>query len=174
MTWTELHSNLGEWILSNTRSLLDAFLLPCTVLVVNYAIRSSLFLFDILVRAIIGGILWDTWVDAWSLRHVLLDDITLIIALLGSDLIIVVVPVEQCLNTVSPQEHGVLPYLILIIVLPIGIRILGIKVIFLWWNKGWLHLFIEEIVPVVTLEPHMVLDFLRSIESKTIDRFSLY
>lgn len=100
-------------------------------------------------------------------------DVTLFITILSGYVIVVVVSIEECLDTVPSEQHRVLPHLILIIVLPVRIRILRIEVIFLGWDERRLDFLTEELVPVVSLEPNMVFDFLGTVETESIDWFSL-
>lgn len=102
-----------------------------------------------------------------------LYDVTLFISILSGYVIIVVVAIEECLDTVPSEQHRVLPHLILIIVLPVRIRVLRIEVIFLGWDERRFELLIEEVVPVVPLEPNMVFDLLGTVQTKSIDWFSL-
>ena len=58
--------------------------------------------------------------------------ITLILDSFCSHVVIIVVPIEESLNTISPQKKRVLSHLFLIVVLPLTVCILGIKIVFFW------------------------------------------
>ena len=91
----------------------------------------------------------------------------------GRYVIVVIVPVEQGLHRVPPQKHRVLPHLLFIIVLPVAISVLGIEVVLVGRHEGGRDLPGVQIIPVVSLEPYVVLDLLWAVQAKAVDRLPL-
>ena len=66
-----------------------------------------------------------------------------------------------------------MPHLLLIIVLPVAVRVLCIEVVLIGWHEGRRDLPGVQLVPVVPLEPYVVLDLLRAIKAESVDRLPL-
>jgi len=65
-------------------------------------------------------------------------------------------------------------HLLSIGVFPLRVGVLGIEVVFaLGWDERRTGLFMVELVPVVVLEPLVVLQILRAIQAETVGRFPL-
>jgi hypothetical protein len=91
----------------------------------------------------------------------------------SSQLVVEVVAVKQSLNRISSEHQSVLFKLLVILILPILVNVLLVKVILSWWNEGSLDLAVPEILPREILKPGVILDFRRSVESKSVHGFSL-
>lgn len=96
-----------------------------------------------------------------------------VLCIYGCDTVIMIITIKKGLNAVSSKKHRVLAHLILTVVLPVTICIFSIKVIFIWWHKWRSKSSIEQIIPIVVLEPYMILYLLRTIKSKSVDWFTL-
>ena len=101
----------------------------------------ALFFLNVQAWVIVRHFVSCAWVEAWTVGNVLLND-TRFVAINIDYLIIVIVSIEKGLYTVSSQEHWVLSHLLCVIVLPLTVRILGIEVVLLGWNKCRLYPFV--------------------------------
>ena len=86
-----------------------------------------------------------------------------------------VVSSEQLLNAWSFKLCNRLLHLLCIGVLPLRVSVLGIKIVLtLRRNKWRVRTFVKQLVPVIVLEPFMVLKVLGTVQPKSVGRFSLY
>ena len=88
--------------------------------------------------------------------------------------VIMVVAVKQCLHAVASQKETILSHLLLIVVLPVAVSILGIEVVFVRRQERRRDAPMIEVIPVEALEPNVILDLLRAVEAKPINRLALY
>ena len=90
-----------------------------------------------------------------------------------SYVIIMVITVKKGLYTVPTEEHRILSHLLICIVFPVAVSIFSVEVIFIGWQERWNYFAVKEFIPVVVLKPHMILNFLRPIKTKSVNGFAL-
>lgn len=88
-------------------------------------------------------------------------------------LVVKVIAIEEGLYRISSEHKHILLELFIFLIFPVLINILLVEVIFLWWDEGRFHLAVPQVLPRKVLEPWMILDFLRTIEPKSVHRFTL-
>lgn len=113
------------------------------------------------------------WVDTRTLWNVLFNNGWGILRIEGSNVVIVVISIEQSLHTVPSEKHRCLPHLVFVVIFPITVCIFWIKIVLLRWDKWRLEPLIVKTIPVVVLKPHMLLHFLWSIQAKSVNWLSL-
>lgn len=96
-----------------------------------------------------------------------------VLRIYSCNVIIMIIAIEEGLHTVTTKEQRVLSHLLFIIVFPVAVSILCIKVILIRRDEGRRNLLGKKLLPVKTFEPNMLLDFLRPVEPKAVDRLSL-
>ena len=96
-----------------------------------------------------------------------------ILGVYSSDIIIMVITIEKRLDAVPSQQHRILPHLLLIVILPVTVCIFCVEVILIWGHKRRGDFPVYQVIPVEAFEPYMLLDFLRTVKSETVNRFSL-
>lgn len=72
----------------------------------------------------------------WPLPGCLLLKLDFLLELLLVEVLIMIVALEVLLEFVLIQELHVCLDLLVVLILPLCVRVVGIKVIFIWWNEG--------------------------------------
>jgi hypothetical protein len=67
-----------------------------------------------------------------------------------------------------------LTHLLLIVILPITVGIFGVKVILVGWEEWRDNSAIVKAVPIKVLKPNMLLDLLGAVQTKAVNRLTLY